>query len=307
MKPKKPLSDYTVAGLLFVAANADDEVTKSAILTELRGRQRVAAAKRAAVDRNRDERTRLKAELEIEGLRSKDEAERRQANRDLFAEMKDRAFEIVDIPEGLTPTEAVKQYNHDIHAKAKELYTTFKRANKKTVVRARRARVVKERRAYRTHQAARRKQKQLEIAARRHAVFPLLGVPVYYVDTASPERQIGIMRGVTYVRSSCLFRITVETAGGGVVKRSFSALEPVDNADRFNEIRAQYTEFERRARLAAQYRAMRVRLEVYRERLAALDAELAEETPPQSALRQNWTPPNDVDAPGRRYTAPIFM
>ena len=292
MQPKKPLHEYTVAGLLFVAANTQDAAVKTAILNELRNRRQIAISCKEAAEQNRIEKEKLNIELEIEGVRSKCKQARRKANRDLFAEMKDRAFEIVDIPEGLSPTDAVKRYNKDIHAKAKELYITYKQENKKKVIKERRTSVEKERKTYRKSQIVRRRLKSIETAAYQNARFPLIGAAVYYTDTTCDIKKTGTIRGFTYDRNLCTFVIRIEVVEGGIVKRALSAIEPVENPGRFNDVRSSYMEFEDKERIVKERDALRLKIEIYQTRLSELDLTVNEYM--NSEFRRNWFAADEI-------------
>lgn len=293
MQPNKPLSEYTVAGLLFIGAQTRDDAVKSAILNELRNRRRLADARREAQDHNRTKQEKLNIELKIEGLQSKDDIVRRRANRDLFAEMKDRAFQIVDIPEGVHPAEAVKQYNKDVHTKAKELYSEFKQINvKMKTIQERREKVEQERKAYRKAQTAEQRSKQIEAAAYQNARLPLIGAAVYYTDTTHGEKKVGTIRGFSYIRETCLFRVRVEKADGSIIKRAFSTIEPVQNADWFNEVKASYTEFEKMERIVRKREKLMLCVEVFRGKIAKLDPVVNEYL--QSDFRQNWFAADEV-------------
>lgn len=292
MKLNKPLSEYTIAGLLFVGAQTRDFAVKAAVLEELRERRRQTAARKAAAEHNRIEREKLYAELEIEGLRSKDQRTRRQANRDLYATMQDRAFELVDIPEGLPPVEAVKVYNREMNAKAKELYTAYKQAHKTTAVKQRREQVREERREYRERQIAERRRRDAEAAARRNARFPLVGIRVYYTGTDDDGKQIGEIRGFSYRHSSCTFAIRILAPDGSVVNRAFSAVEPVEDIERFRTVREPFLKFERMERLVRERDELRRRMDVFQARLDELDAVVVEYL--DSDFRRDWLTVDEV-------------
>lgn len=292
MQLKKPISEYTIAGLLFIGAQTKDAAVKSAVLAELRRRREIAHLRKEATERNRLEREKLNIELEIEGVRSKNEQERRRANRDLFAQMKDLAFETVEVPAGLPPAEAVRQYNRSINARAKELYQDFKQQQKKGEIKRRRKAVEEERAAYREEQAARQKAKQIETETYRKARFPLIGEAAYYTDTKSGTKQIGTIKGFTYRQDICAFLVRIEGDAGQKIKRALSAVEPVSDAGRFNEVKATYMEFEKYERLVKERDALVLRAELFRKRIREIDPVVRDYL--QSDFRKKWIAADEV-------------
>lgn len=285
MQPKKPLSEYTVAGLLFVGAQTRDNAVKTAILNELRNRRKFKDLQKVAAERNRVEREKVNIELEIAGIRSKDEQERRRSNRDLFTEMKDRAFELVDIPEDLHPSEAVKHFTRDLYAKAKELYTEYKRTHKSKTLKEQRDATRAERKACiskcRAQQAAKRNERDVY----RHTRFPLIGTSVYYADTRNAERQIGVICGFTYRKNICTFIAKVK-GDDGLVERALSVIEPIENTEWFNEIKKSFMEFEQWEKIIKERDSLKLRVEAYERRLAVLEPVV--EAYMQSDFRRDW-------------------
>lgn len=276
MRLTKPIFDYTVAGLLFIASQTKDDNTRSLILAELRRRRELAGIRANMIGHNRAEKNRLNTELEIEGLKSTDEQIRRNANRDLFAEMKDRAFDTVDIPTGLTPVETVRQYNRDIHDAAKRLYNEYKQSVKKEVVKARRETVVKVRKDYYVKLASQKKLRKIESDAYRNARFPLIGRSVYYTDTTHELQQKGTVRGVTFNKNVCAFIVRIQTPTGERIGRALSAIEPVNDLDKFNDIRILYKGYENGERIKRERDMLVNKVEVYNARIAELDRLIAD-------------------------------
>jgi hypothetical protein len=272
MKLNKSIHEYTVAGLLFVASQTKDDLVKSAILVELRKRREMAGVRSIVNERNRLEKSKLIAELEIEGLRSKDEQIRRNANRDLFATMKDLAFETVEIPTGLSPTETVKKYNADVHCEAKRLYNEFKKTVKKTEITERRDRVVNAGKEYHAKQVERKRLRAIKERVYRNARFPLIDHSVRYTDTYKGVKRVGTIRGITFNRTICSFIVRVKNSEGHRVGRVLSAIEPLENTDGFKEVIDLYKEYESYMRLVRDRDTLRVKVSVYADKITELNS-----------------------------------
>lgn len=292
MKPRKQLSEYTISGLLFIGARTDDSAVKAEVLQELRNRRTVADARKEADAANRETMRRLRDEIAMQGDQQKGDPRTRKENRDLFAAMKQQAFDYVDIPSGLSPYDTLKKYNRAIHDKATELYRDFKRGCKDGEIQENRSAVQQAKKEHKRIRDAYTKAKRVEADAYRNARFPLIGALVTFADVSQTERRIGVLKGVSFQRDMCLFRVRIDTGCAGVFKRALSVLEPFDNKDSFNTIKRAYLAFEEMERTVAERDRLMHRVSVLQERICELNPTVEDYI--ASGIRQEWLGSDEV-------------
>lgn len=245
---KRDLLSYSLAGLLYVATEGSDVEFKSAALAEFRARKRAADAQRQARELTRESKEDLAVELEIKGLESKEKYTRKRAQRNLFAVVRDRAFEITPVPEGLEPVAALKQYNRDVHQNAKKLYEEYRKKVGDAGIQRSRDAIRKARCDFYANRDADRKARAAQHNAYLNARFPLRGLKVACTDTIHPERVVGTILGYGYRKTTSLFTLRIKCEDGEILQRAFAGIEPLEQIELFNEIKASFLYFERQER-----------------------------------------------------------
>lgn len=279
MKLNKPLSEYTISGLLFVGRRTDDPQTAAAVLEELRRRQQARRDRREAPVREEVQRARLDAELEIEGLRSLDQMERRAARRVLYAAMTDRALDRIELPAGVAGAETVRTIARTIDTDTKTLYDDHLR----TIRHAERAR---NRRQYAQDTTDRRARLRAEKDARsaKNQRLPIIGEPVRII--CGCEYVNGRVLRYRYRPALRLFALRIETSDGSVVERAIDHVTPTGNVAAFRHAAEVFAGLAAGESAIVERDKIEARFGAYREQLARLDKQVADYE--ASDLRREW-------------------
>lgn len=279
MKLNKPLSEYTTSGLLFVGRRTDDPQTAAAVLEELRRRQQARRDRREAPVREEVQRARLDAELEIEGLRSLDQMERRAARRVLYAAMTDRALDRIELPAGVAGAETVRTIARTIDTDTKALYDDRLRA-------IRHAERARNRRQYAQDTTDRRARLRAEKDARsaKNQRLPIIGEPVRII--CGCEYVNGRVLWYRYRPALRLFVLRIETSDGSAVERTIDHVTPTGNVAAFRYAAEVFAGLAAGESAIVERNKIEARLGVYREQLARLDKQVADYE--ASDLRREW-------------------
>lgn len=279
MKLNKPLSEYTTSGLLFVGRRTDDPQTAAAVLEELRRRQQARRDRREAPVRGEVQRARLDAELEIEGLRSLDQMERRAARRVLYAAMTDQALDRIELPAGAAGAETVRTIARTIDTDTKTLYDDHLR----TIRHAERAR---NRQQCRLDTADRRARLRAEkdVRSAKNQRLPIIGEPVRII--CGCEYVNGRVLRYRYRPALRLFVLRIETSDGSAVERTIDHVTPTGNVAAFRYAAEVFAGLAAGESAIVERDKIEARLGAYREQLARLDKQVADYE--ASDLRREW-------------------
>lgn len=225
---RKPVSQYTFAGLLYVAAQDKDPARRAMATEELRNRQRAKQAAKDARFVNAAAKAAVYEDLTAEGLKARAAYDRREADKALFAAMQDVAFESVDLMALPPGRSAVRAFNRELSQKAYTLYREVKEKNREL-------RRDAARRSLDAERASFYENKPETVDENAVTDWRLIGRRVNVMQRGKVSRTGDILR-ITYYPRACRY-VAVVTCDGCDVACGLRAVEPVDPSATFHAAR----------------------------------------------------------------------